>query len=155
MRSAVGRFLRSFEKRLVIAVSAIVVATLTLQILSQERASDLAEEGARLRQAVTTAEHSGQLLKLVVRFRLDASLAIGPTPDDVSRYEASLTDTAKDLESAFGALRLGAGALGMEAQHRTAFNDIDQVIDALTSTRGNPDPATEARLNMISTLPRA
>jgi diguanylate cyclase (GGDEF)-like protein len=149
MRSAVGRFLRSFEKRLVIAVSAIVVATLTLQILSQERASDLAEEGARLRQAVTTAEHSGQLLKLVVRFRLDASLAIGPTPDDVSRYEASLTDTAKDLESAFGALRLGAGALGMESQHRTAFNDIDKVINALTSTRGNPDPATEALLNTM------
>lgn len=149
MRSTAGRFLRSFEKRLVIAISAIVVATLALQILSQERAEDLADEGARLRQAVTTAEHSGQLLKLVVRFRLDANLAIGPAPDELSRYGAALTDTAMDLESALGALRLDGGMADMNANERMAFTDIDRVINALISTRGNPDPATEARLNTM------
>ncbi|MEW9856506.1 putative bifunctional diguanylate cyclase/phosphodiesterase [Novosphingobium sp. M1R2S20] len=140
--------LGSLERRLLTALVLIIASTVALQAVSQSRAVALGSESENLGTSITMAEHSTQLLKLVVRFRLLSHSAAESAASDAPSQLDELTDVAMDIGQTVNKLRLD-GAHGFDwSAERAAFDDLDRVVAAVTNSAGAAE-AGEGRVDAM------
>ena len=144
----------SLERRLSGALLLIVLCTLSLPVISQERYFTLQDEGEVLRVASSNAEHAGELLGSVGDFRLASHLYLAPGSSAAT--EDDLTNAAIRIGERVNALRLN-GATFYDLPHDIALmDDIDQHIRHIhEAARGGPFPPSEvaqhnARLSALA-----
>jgi diguanylate cyclase (GGDEF)-like protein len=140
LRAGLGAIFGSLEKRLIGALLLIVVCTVALQVISQDRAYKLRAESEALRAAATNTEHAEQLVKSISQFRLETHLYLSPEPDvDASAAaDGELTDVAIRIGDQVNALRSSGMELYGLTKNAAALNDIDQHVATIDAVRHNP-----------------
>ncbi|MEJ2458633.1 MAG: EAL domain-containing protein, partial [Novosphingobium sp.] len=126
-----GLIFRSLERRLILAISLIIICTFSLQVVSQNRALALRRESAQLQATISMAEHSAQLMKQVLRFRIAANDMDRNAADGPAQYVDTLTDAAMGIGETVNAMRMdSSGAFDWTTQ-RNDFGNLDQVVSAI------------------------
>src|SRR3954469_916078 len=95
-RSTLHAVFGSLENRLVGALVTIMVCTLGLQAVSQDRATVVRDESDVLRAATGYAEHASQLVKSIGQFRL-AALVYASSAKDRDGAGDELTNAAIEI----------------------------------------------------------
>ena len=131
-----GRWLEpvfgSLERRVVGALVLILLATIALQFISQNRAFDLRSSSAELRRATGNSEQAEQLVKAVSQFRLATRLATIPTAHGGNaRAEDELTDAAIKIGEAINGLRLSGMHMVEDPGATATFADLDRHVGAI------------------------
>ncbi|WP_084384936.1 putative bifunctional diguanylate cyclase/phosphodiesterase [Novosphingobium naphthalenivorans] len=128
-----GLVFRSFERRLILAISLIIACTFGLQVVSQNRALALRRESGELQATISMAEHSAQLMKQVLRFRIEANDMDGAPAGNAGQEVDALTDAAMSIGETVNAMRMDAPGMFDWTAQRNTFGNLDQVIAAVTA----------------------
>lgn len=140
--------LGSLERRLLGAFILIIISTVALQVVSQSRALAMRSESENLGASIAMAEHSSQLLKLVVRFRLlSHSAADAGDPGGAATLD-ELTDAAMEIGQAVNNLRLDGARTYDWSSERAAFEDLDRVVAAVMA----PAPDSSAGEDRVDAM---
>ncbi len=144
LKVAVEGLFRSLEKRLIGALLLIVLCTIALQFISQDRAIRLYSESEALRAAAGNAEHADQLVRAVTQFRLATRLYLAPGTDrDAVRAGDELTDAAMQIGTQLNMLRLSGVSLYDLPQGAAAFEDLDRhIVSIMAAQRDERDQAS-------------
>ncbi|MCJ2178071.1 putative bifunctional diguanylate cyclase/phosphodiesterase [Novosphingobium album (ex Hu et al. 2023)] len=126
-----GLVFGSLERRLILAISLIIACTFGLQAVSQNRALALRRESGELQATISLAEHSAQLMKQVIRFRLEANDLDDTALDIPAQQVDGLTDAAMSIGETVNAMRMDAPGTFDWTARRNTFGNLDQVVSAV------------------------
>ena len=150
------RLFDSLEKRLIGALSLIVILTGSLQIISQKEAFSLRGESEALITASAVAENADQFAEAVRKLRMASNR--GLVASDPAMTSDVLTDAAIAIGDQLEKLRSGGMALYDLPETSTLFANLDQHVSAILEVgrRGAPFKELveriEARNNAMESL---
>ncbi|MCJ2185980.1 EAL domain-containing protein [Novosphingobium sp. 2638] len=121
------------ERRLILAITLIIACTFGLQVVSQNRAVALRRESEELQATISMAEHSAQLMKQVLHFRIEANGLDGATQEGTAREADDLTDVAMNIGETVNAMRMDAPGTFDWTEQRYTFGNLDQVVAAVAT----------------------
>ena len=134
------RAVTSLEYRLAGALALVLLLTVGLQVVSQQRAYDVSERGALLQQATSNAENGEQLAKAVAQFRLQSRIALagraGATGDAA---DAALIDNAVEIGEVVNAIRLSGSTDETVRSLLANFERIDRQVAAVREAAGQAE----------------
>ncbi|WP_408588252.1 putative bifunctional diguanylate cyclase/phosphodiesterase [Novosphingobium sp.] len=136
--------LTSFHRRMTVALVAILIGMICLQIVSQQRALELRRESAHYREASQLAERARRLSSEVDSFRLASMALVAPrSRGEAEEARNGLTDAAIAIASASNALASeSAGSSGGMRVDRLLVEGLDDVSAPLLAVEpGQPLPA--------------
>ncbi|MCB2061577.1 MAG: EAL domain-containing protein [Novosphingobium sp.] len=139
---AIRATLGSLEKRVIGALMLIVLCTVSLQFISQDRAFKLHSESQALSDAAGDVEHADQLVRAVSQFRLATRLYLSPGDSrDAVRAGDELTDAAMQIGTQVTALRLSGVDFYDLPGGDVAFEDMDRhIVRIIEAGRGATAP---------------
>ena len=119
----------SLEKRVIGALMLIVICTVSLQFISQDRAFKLHSQSQALSKAASGVEHADQLVKAVNQFSLATRVYLSSGDGrDAMRAGDELTDAAMQIGTQVTEMRLGGMDLYGLSRGGDAFDDMDRHI---------------------------
>jgi diguanylate cyclase (GGDEF) domain len=136
LKTATSRWFSSLQKRLIGALSLIVLVTIILQFVSQNEAFSLRRESEALVHASANAENAGQFAEAVADMRIASNRGLVST--DIAVTSDIMTDAAITIGEKLGKLRAGGMELYAVPGASSAFSDLDQHIDDVLKTQSSP-----------------